>query len=277
MTKTALIDGDILKYQMGWAVQKTHWTHQGTGESFENKTAAKKWYAEVFLDDFDEDEWEVKELIEPWENCRWLIDNKIGEIMYATEADEAVVCLSPHKCFRDELATIQEYKGNRPDKKPTYAEKIVQHLETEYNAVKGNNLEADDVLGLLQTPDTVICTIDKDLKMIPGANYNFNTGEYSIIDVEDADRWFFVQLIAGDSTDNIKGIPGMGIKKAENFVDTFSDDLELLVSEITDLYETHYPGEGEEAMHETAALVWILRKGETPETAGWRKLLNVET
>ena len=276
MTKTVLIDGDILKYQMGWAVQKTHWTHRATGESFETKTAAKNWYKEVFLDDFNEDEFDVKELIESWENCQWLVDNKIGEIAYATEADEIVVCLSPDKCFRDELATIQEYKGNRPDKKPKYADKIIEHLKVAYNTVVGDNIEADDLMGMMQTTDTVIATIDKDLNMIPGEHYNFNKGESYMVDLLDADRWFFIQLLAGDRTDNIKGLPGIGEVNAANIVDSYEADHDELIEDIAELYEAHYPEEGEAAMHETAALVWILRKDETPETAGWRRLLNVE-
>lgn len=271
------IDADVLKYQLGWAVQKMHWTYKADSSiTFNGKRKAQDWWKEENFDDFNEEDWDVEEVLEPWENCRYLIDTKIENIVYETKADQAVLCISPPKCFRDDIATIAPYKGNRPTRKPEYSEKILEHMILNYDCLIGDNVEADDVMGYMQDTDSVIATIDKDLDMIPGEHYNFDKQETYFQDLLSADEWFFVQLLAGDRTDNIKGIPQVGIKTAQDIVESWEGDHAGLVEEVKELYDLHYPEGGLEAMCETAALVWILRKGETPETAGWRKLLDVE-
>jgi DNA polymerase-1 len=78
-------------------------------------------------------------------------------------------------------------------------------------------LEADDVLGIKATAkpgEFIVATIDKDLRQIPGKLYNWTKGKIENISLEDADFFFFTQLLTGDSTDGIKGIPGVGQKRA---------------------------------------------------------------
>jgi 5'-3' exonuclease len=57
---------------------------------------------------------------------------------------------------------------------------------------------------------TVICSIDKDLHQIPGLHYNFVKKEWSQIEPWDGLKWFYQQLLIGDSTDGIKGCSGIG-------------------------------------------------------------------
>lgn len=301
MTRVAHIDADVLKYNAGFAVQKEIWTHEPTGEWFEGKDAANEWLVDTYngpqknekgvrtgirawmKENWKDGDWTSEIQLEPFNNCIFIIDNKIGEILYANECEEAILCLTPSRVFRHDIATVKGYKESRIGKpKPEYYEKIHEYMLASYDCRIGDNIEADDIMGQLQTTETVIASNDKDLKMIPGEHYDFTTGEKQMVDIFEADRQFFVQLISGDSVDDIPGIPGLGTAKAEKIVDMFDGDHWELVQHITDLYSDHY-GHGSHKLgldvkamairDEMAALVWILRKGETPETAGWREML----
>ena len=291
--RTALVDGDILVYLAGFASQKTIWTHMPSGEWFEGKEAANKWFKEEndapkvgimkwMKENWKDDEWDSEIVVEPWSNCQFIIDNKLRECMQVNDCHDIRVFLTPKTTFRHALAVTKEYKGNRKDTpKPVYKDEITKYLKESWGAETGDNIEADDLLGINQTTNTVICSNDKDLRMIPGEHYNFapkkeDEQQFHLMDELGGDRWFFVQLIAGDSTDNIQGIPGYGVAKAEKIVDEFLDDGDWhgLAGEIEELYCQHYPANYREALEEHAALVWILHAGETPETAGWRDLLH---
>jgi hypothetical protein len=288
--KLALIDADILVYLAGFACQKTLWTHKPSGSWFEGKLAANAWFKEEYqcpakgsvawMKKFWIDaEWDSEIKVEPWTNCQWILDNKIFECIRANGMDDARLFFSPKKTFRDEVAITLEYKANRKPNKPEYAKKIVEYLNDTYICETGDGVEADDLMGIYQTKDTVICTNDKDLKMIAGKHYNFATKKeeddpHDWVDEFDADMWFLTQLIAGDSVDNIQGIPGWGVTKAQKLVDSFETDISGLIEEIELMYADQYCATWREVMDEHAALVWILRAGETPETAGWRQLLH---
>lgn len=274
VSRTALIDGDIILYRSCWACQKTHYTHKETGEFFDGKLKAKKWYKETYSADPDWDSWEIEEEVEPFKNVKFLLDHYVSEIMGEGKADQFKLYLSPSKCFRDDIAVTAPYKAGRPPP-PHHKEAAKDYLIKRYNAVIGDNLEADDMMGLAQTTDTFIASIDKDLYMIPGKHYDIVTKEKRMIDIQSADDWFFTQLIAGDRTDNIKGLPKYGIKTATTIVNDFAGDHVSLVEEIEELYKENYPN-GREVMIEHAQLVYILRPGDTPGKEQWRRLLLLD-
>jgi hypothetical protein len=69
-----------------------------------------------------------------------------------------------------------------------------------------DGFEADDALALAQTEDTIICSIDKDLLMVPGRHYNWRKEEFTDVTYESGVKWFCTQLLQGDwSTDSIIG------------------------------------------------------------------------
>ena len=278
--RTCLIDGDILIYLAGFAAQKTIWTHTPTGEWFEGKKAANTWWAGRSPDKMSLEDWESEIKVEPWSNCQFIIDGKIGECKHMTDSNDVMVFLTPSKTFRHDLAFTRGYKANRIDApKPVYFDDIRVYLMEEYGATIGENVEADDLMGMAQTNNSCIASTDKDMLQIPGRHYNFTKPKeeaFTMVTPEDGDRWFFCQLLSGDATDNIPGIPGIGAKKAKDMVDMYWGDQKELVAAITDLYEQHYGVAGLDVMEEQAALVWILRSGETPDNAGWKDLLGVK-
>ena len=290
MSRTALVDADILKYKAGFSSQRTTYQHKSGPQIFSNKTEANEylkvqagfdpskhkiraWTKEHWIDD----DWTIRIVLGTFDSCKEFIDDTIDEIKRQTDSEEVLLCLTQGRTFRDDLAVTVGYKANREGSaKPEYGSDIVEYFKDAYPWVEAVGYEADDLMGMNQTTDTVICSNDKDMRMIPGRHYNFTTNEKFMVTPFEADRWFFIQLLAGDATDNIPGVPGIGMKRAATMVDQYDGDTAELVEAIKEEYCYTYGVMWIETMHEMAGLVWILRKGETPETAGWRKLLDVE-
>ena len=271
----ALIDGDIILYRSCWVCQKTHWTHKETGEFFDGKMKAKTWFNEIAPEqDFNENDWEQVEEIEPFKSVRYLIDNYIREIRHETSADSVELYLTEGKCFRDDIAVTKPYKAGRPPP-PHHKDEAKAYMYKKCNAISQPRLEADDLLGLNQTTDTVIASVDKDLYMIPGHHYDIVTKQMITMDLLASDQWFLLQLMMGDRTDNIQGLPGVGKKTAETILAEFDGDHHGLVNRIKDMYNNSYD-DGHAALIEHAQLVYILRAGDTPGNEQWRKLLLLE-
>jgi len=79
---------------------------------------------------------------------------------------------------------------------------------------------------------------DKDLlKCIPGKHFNQQKNEWIETSEQEADYNFAVSLIAGDTTDNIKGLKGKGVKYAEKL---FNDSVirSILISLAQEAYIT---------------------------------------
>ena len=86
--------------------------------------------------------------------------------------------------------------------------------EDNYNGKVEDKLEADDLLGILGSSDKdyIIWSIDKDLLTVPA--HHLVHGKVVEVDEEQANYNFFYQTLVGDSTDNYKGCPTIGDKKA---------------------------------------------------------------
>lgn len=181
----ALIDGDVLKYQCGFASDA-----------------------------------QAKKLGLPHEDlsfCLHGVSETIKSIVKVVGADDYVVFVSGPLSYRKD--SFPDYKANRdPTHKPHWYKEIDEYLFKRHNAVYSEEGdEADDAMGIAQCipfsakpDDTIICTIDKDLDCIPGWHYNFSktrkeNGVY-FIEEEEANRFFYKQILTGDSTDNIPGM-----------------------------------------------------------------------
>ena len=136
---------------------------------------------------------------EAWVACA-RADKIIEDILVETESDEYEVYLTGKNNFR--YSVFPEYKANRKDaKRPKWEQAVKDYLIIEWDAIVTDGEEADDKLGARQCElsfaedNSVICTIDKDLDMIPGGHYNFVKKEKRYISPEEATRFFYYQLI----------------------------------------------------------------------------------
>jgi hypothetical protein len=132
--------------------------------------------------------------------------------------------------FREELATIAKYKGNRDKmEKPVHYQAVRDYLVDHWGAYVVDGIEADDEVSILAWDsyrsggDHVLCTIDKDLDQVPGWHYDYKKKVFYETDPLDGELFFYAQILAGDSTDNIKGCYRIGIEKAKTLVNDWFD------------------------------------------------------
>jgi 5'-3' exonuclease len=141
------------------------------------------------------------------------MDNYLEEVLYGSGCSEYEVFLTGKNNFRKAL--YPAYKAHRKAPRPKHYDALRKHLIDVEGAVVSDGQEADDELGIRQTYETIICSIDKDLLMIPGRHYNFVRREHSEVTELEGRHNFYMQLLTGDPTDNIPGIYKVGPVKAK--------------------------------------------------------------
>jgi 5'-3' exonuclease len=215
----------------------------------------------------------------------------VQNIVNASKADSSKLFLTGSGNFREEVATLLKYKGNREDTpKPEHYKALREYAIDHLGAELIEGMEADDALAIEQQADingTIICTIDKDLNQVHGMKFNWtkrdkpsgDTSEcFNYIEKEEGMILFFTQLITGDATDNIGGLkgtrgkPGPGMRGAakaykdckkvseyyeaalEMYKKKYGDTLTYTSWKGTELTKTT-----EEVMLENASLLWMKR------------------
>lgn len=125
--------------------------------------------------------------------------------------------------FRKAVGFQKLYKGTR-SYEPKYpnegADKktVIEYIRERYPTLLYRDLEADDLLGMLQDDQTFIYSYDKDLKQIPGTHFDIKHKHF--FDVSKGESLMFImrQMITGDSVDNIPGLVNNGDVKADELL-----------------------------------------------------------
>ncbi len=182
--------------------------------------------------------------------------NFVNGMLSDTEATSYKIFLSGKNNFRYKVRA--DYKANRAKAtKPIHYDCIRHYLISYYKAQVVHGMEADDALGLCQTEDTAIATIDKDLLMVAGRHYNYVKKEWRTVTPEEGTKHFYKQMITGDRVDNIIGIFGYGEKKANKLLEsTPREDWDKLV---IDMYLEHFD-EGLQRCKDNSKLLFMLQK-----------------
>lgn len=197
------------------------------------------------------------------------MDVLLQQIFDATEADEHEIWLTGSENFRKEI--YPEYKANRKDMvRPVYLEDCRAYLIEVWNARVSHGREADDMLGLGQTEDTIIASIDKDLRMIPGRHYNFVKLILDEVTEGDAIRHFYMQIVAGDKSDNIFGFDG----KARNQIPQFIAKLFCYIDDEQEMLEIALDQYGHDYKRFliNAECLWIQQQGQESWTEHTKKV-----
>lgn len=262
-----LIDGDVIICKAGFASESSKY-FVGTEEFRYKKNALE--YMKVHGGEIIK----VREAF-PEHICHKIIDNLIQSILDDLHVQHfSIVMGAKGPTFRHKLATTAPYKGNRKaSSKPLLYESARKYLQNKCNVDVVEGVEADDVLGILQSEDTctIIASIDKDLLMIPGYHFNINSKEVIVstdpgsltitkskvtgkLDLKGTGfKWFCAQMLLGDAVDNIiKPKKGLGPRKVFNLLDPLKTKDEMF-NKIKEFYPT------EERLHENAQLLWIWR------------------
>lgn len=272
MSKIALIDADSMIYLIGW--------------NFRPKEDD-----DPLLDSVEE---KTPRVIEQ-------VDLEVINILQSVGATHYIGALGHPtvKCFREDVAKFRAYKGNRkPDAdvfaqwKPVIKGRLFDHWG--FIAVEG--LEADDVVclaalelssgdhrtyekisgpvsetdifsehGALLPAKWIICSIDKDLRQVPGDFYDYKKLDFASISPEQA-RWlFWYQMIVGDSGDGVLGIPGKGDKAAHKVLDhlmTESDFEQCMEQTVRAMYYEHFGDHyGHTIFEENKAVLGMMHPG----------------
>lgn len=150
-------------------------------------------------------------------------------------------------------AIYPEYKANRPPP----PEDLVPQFPLSRDAVRAFNMaclelegfEADDIIATLATQacqqggEVTVVSSDKDLMQLVGDGVKMFEPMKSVeIGSEQVRKKFFVapdrvidvQSLAGDSTDNVPGAPGIGVKTAALLINEYGD-LDSLLARVEEI------------------------------------------
>ncbi len=156
----------------------------------------------------------TREVKEP----EYIAISRLDESIYRTldrcAADEYRVYLSGTENFRS--TWYPDYKANRRKLlRPDHLDACRDFLVREWGAKVMAGCEADDGIGIDAIPGAIICSIDKDLRQIPGVHYQFVKDEFVEVGQLDAIRNFYTQMLVGDTSDNVSGVDRIGAVRAE--------------------------------------------------------------
>jgi hypothetical protein len=268
--RTALIDADVLRYECGSVGQKLN---KETGE------------LEISSFDFVKD----------------VFDERIRTIVSGAEATEFKLFLTGDKVtfrlgerskilsepflpnFREALAEGKVYKGTRKQDKPFHWINLTAYILSLPEVRVAVGCEADDDIAIehtLRGEGTIVCTRDKDLRMVPGLHYGWECGkqpefgpvEYDSLGTIELIRsksgnkikgggfkFFGAQLLTGDVVDNIGGLRGVGPVGAFGLLSDCTSEREVF-STVQRHYEEVVGDEWRKLLEEQCHLLWIIRE-----------------
>jgi DNA polymerase-1 len=155
------------------------------------------------------------------------------ELSNRFKGPEMTICFSGPKNFR--YSVLSSYKWNRKNLvKPLLFECIKTYLKEHYLWMQQDELEGDDLMGILSTQEPgkfTICSIDKDMLQIPGRHFNWTKSKRTVVTRTAADHMFYMQVLTGDPGDGYTGIPRVGKVKAEKILTWVLDKRELATKE----------------------------------------------
>lgn len=247
-----LIDGDILIYESGFAVE-TAWG--------ENRTEERP--------------------VPPFEWAAIHIDHLISNICAMVDATEPpIIYLTGKTNFRNEIAKRNKYK-QRDGNKPFHYNNLKAYIKGKYDFRTTEGLEADDLMAIEQTArpnETILCSRDKDLRTVAGWSYSWELQnqpsfgpeiitELGYINYNPESKklsgtgmlFFYAQCIMGDPTDSIEGIPRYGPKKAFDILKS-ATSIEEAYEAVIRAYRAVYEDAAEIELLEQGRLLWMTRE-----------------
>lgn len=231
--------------------------------------------------------------------ARSRVRNKLESWRLASGAERVVILLTGsggHKGHRYAIARAKPYQGQRANsRRPKNWKPLRDSLElgTFGTTLLDFDREADDRFGQFGYADpdsTVIATQDKDMRMVPGFHINWvdnrmvflPPGTYDMVHngLQFGLKWFWLQMLHGDTADFIPGLPKVGIGgklklcgevTAGNLLAaaTTTEEAGRLVSHA---YHSYYGDRWLVEMAEQACLLWM----RTGKDANWFEALAPE-
>jgi len=226
MATKAIIDADPICYSVAFAAQDYALVDEDGNICNIYSTAREAKEAGVFPGD----------QVLPYPESLRSVENRVNDFMQGIldelDTTEYVAFLT-NTALKDNFRHIVNpgYKSHRRDLiKPYHYQNIRDYLQSAWGCEMAYyGLEADDELAIVgweafdaADDSVVLCTIDKDLDTVPGWHYRWPThnkeGAKYYLTADEAENNFWVQVLTGDTADNIIGLRGIGPKKAAQAV-----------------------------------------------------------
>lgn len=249
----ALIDGDILRYEIGFA-------------------------AETKCKDFSNGD------PPPFNVVEELLEARIDNIKEMTNSDECRFFFTGKTNFRTEIAKTKPYK-ERPSHKPFHFKNIEEYIKAKYPYAQQEGLEADDLMAIVQTArlpygDTVICTRDKDLRQVEGLHFGWEIGNQPMFPLQYVDylgdiklksnknthhivgtgyKFLCSQMLTGDPVDTIPGLPKCGAMSAFKMLANRKTPEDCLKA-VREAYRAKYGHRGDDMLLEQGRLLYLIRE-----------------
>jgi 5'-3' exonuclease len=215
---------------------------------------------------------------ETLEESLQVLNDKIQNMYEKTGATHSCFFISQGRYFRHAISNDYKKSRSNTKSPLKWLQTLKMYLKEAYNANSMNLVEADDLVAYwsqrdfllvenipcsmpikdfdegtkIEPLDTLICSPDKDLlQSIEGTYFNYS---YKLVDKTKPESiekgwWvtttekeayynFWVSMITGDATDNIKGVEGRGIAYATKLFDHYGNILqEVTLSAYAERYD----------------------------------------
>jgi len=214
------------------------------------------------------------------------LKSQIEKIKDYLHCDNMDIYIKGKGNFRNELAQTTVYKGTRASAIPTHYRALKDYIIGVHGAKEVDGMEADDAVSveLWKNRDpasgVVLAAMDKDLWNTPGWHFNYDPRKWKLeyITIQEANRNFLHQLLSGDRTDNVPGLPYFGTmvetvygirgrvgeKKAQYFIEGCNN--KQAITRIWEAYKWYGEEQGwEESVSreyflEQGRLLWMTRE-----------------
>jgi 5'-3' exonuclease len=180
----------------------------------------------------------------------------ISDILFSADAKEYKLYLTGSNNFRKKINP--EYKANRKNKPlPQYLNLLREYLVSDWKAEVTDGYEADDAIGIAAhqggEANVIICSYDKDLNQLAGTHFDWYKNDTYYVSELNGIRHFYKQMLIGDRSDNIIGVPKIGKVRANKLLNHINTEPEM-VDIVYPLYDK------KDRFDINADCLWILRK-----------------
>ena len=181
----------------------------------------------------------------PLQDAYERIDAWFEKIFHACNSRKAIVYIKkvPQDNFRYDVGKFKPYKGNREFEPPRHYFEIIDYIIRRWKGVAIKYVEVDDAIAQsaamlrMERSPYVVVSDDKDMNMIPGLHLKHSKNEWingdnKVFIREDfsmkndtptykytldatGEMKLWLQMIVGDTSDNIAGVLGYGLNKAQ--------------------------------------------------------------
>lgn len=220
-------------------------------------------------------------------DARSILASKLSAARRASGSESIKILLTAaesHKGHRYLVATVKPYQGQRVNsRRPNNWQNLREFMESGAPGMARTEVEstataeADDLFAKY-AEGNVVYTQDKDMRMVPALHLDWKT--HRIVDTRHSPwelvqddkvygrKWFWLQILMGDTADYIPGLPKyknekgnfalVGEKTAEALLSGFDNEPDA-ASMVRSLYEGYYGDMWAARMFEQAVLLWIRR------------------